>query len=461
MNFLDTFRTPQLELLHSGKVRDSYRIDEKRRLIAVTDRISAFDNVLENCIPYKGAVLNGISNYWFEKTKDIIDNHILDSVDPNINIVKEATPIRVEVIVRGYLTGSMWRGYQNGKREFSGVAVGDGLEKNQPFEKPIITPTTKEESDREITPADIVSEGWIDEKTYKAMEEAALKLFDRGSKHLEEKGIILVDTKYEFGLLEGKLILIDEIHTPDSSRFWKKSDYEKNPDEVEQVDKEFVRQWLIANKMDGNYPTKLPDSVVEETSRRYIEIYEIVTGMKFDVHYFDNMRQRITANLYKNDIIKDGYVAIVMGSPSDLEHGKKIKEVAEKYGVSVFFRVVSAHKNGERILELAEVFNNSIEVGAVIAVAGRSNGLGGALAANLSVPVISCPPFKDSDDITVNVNSSLMMPSRTPASTIVHPDNAAYNAVRSLGNNRIKAQLNSEIARMKLDLIEADNEINK
>ena len=461
MKCLDTFSTPQLELIHKGKVRDSYRIDDKRRMIVVTDRISAFDNVLNNYIPYKGAVLNGISNFWFENTMDIIDNHILEVVDPNINIVKEADPIRVEVIVRGYLTGSMWRGYQNGKRTFSGVTVGEGLACNQKFPEPIVTPTTKEDSDREISPEDIAKEGWVSSDIYQKMADISLKLFERGSSVLAQNGIVLVDTKYEFGLYKGKLILIDEIHTPDSSRFWRASDYEKDPQSAEQIDKEFVRQWMIKNSKNGKYPDTLDDSVVEETSRRYVEIFEIITGQKFDYNQFYDSKHRVAQNLCSAGLIKDGYIAIVMGSASDKTHADKMKAIIEKYDINCFYRVISAHKNGERLVQLGETLNNSVEPGAVIAVAGRSNGLGGALGANLSIPVISCPPFKDNADIMVNVNSSLMMPSLTPASTVVYPDNAALNALRSLNIQRVRKQMTDEIDRMKKDLIEADKNINK
>jgi fusion protein PurCD len=460
MKSLETFATPQLELIHRGKVRDSYRIDEKRRLIVVTDRISAFDNVLENAVPFKGAVLNGISNYWFKKTEDIIENHIIETVDPNINIVHEAEPIRVEMIVRGYLTGSMWRGYQKGKREFSGVEVGDGLTKNMKFEKPLVTPTTKEETDREITPENIVSEGWIEKKWYDQMKEVSLKLFECGSVELLKQGIILVDTKYEFGLYNGKLILIDEIHTPDSSRFWSKEEYDKNSESVEQMDKEFVRQWLIANKSDEGYPARLPEMIVHETSNRYVDIYEKVTETEFNKALFENVRYRITSNLTSAGILQDAFVAIVMGSPSDKSHAQKMKEIIDLYSVKCFFKVISAHKNGERIVDFADVVNNSIEPGVVIAVAGRSNGLGGALAANLSVPVINCPPFKDSADIMVNVNSSLMMPSKTPAMTVIHPDNAAQAALRALGSERVRGLLNMDISEMKEKLIRDDQGIN-
>ncbi len=459
MNCLKAFYSPQLKVIHKGKVRDSIRVDKDTRLIAVTDRISSFDNVLNNYIPYKGAVLTGITNFWFEKTRHIIDNHLIKTVDPNISLVKEAEPIRVEVIVRGYLTGSMWRGYKKGKREFSGVAVPDGLTQNARFPEPIVTPTTKEESDREIAPADIVKEGWTTQELYGRMEKVALELFDFGSKYLAERGIILVDTKYEFGLLDGQLILIDEMHTPDSSRFWSKADYDINPLNVDSIDKEFVRQWLLANREDGAFKQLLPTEIVEETSRRYKDIYAKIVGEELALDPQNDINARVVANLFKAGLIKDGYVSIVMGSPSDLPHCEKIKAHLKKYDIYVDMRVCSAHKNGERILELAEVYNNAIEPGAVIAVAGRSNGLGGALAANLVVPMFNCPPFKDKTDIMVNAYSSLMMPSKTPAATVLDVSSAALAALRSLNLQRLKARFRDEIAAVKLSLIEADNEI--
>ncbi len=457
MNCLDKIYTPQVKKIHSGKVRDSFRINEKKRMIVVTDRISCFDKVLKSTIPNKGAVLNGISNFWFEKTKNIVDNHSIEVIDPNINLVKEAEPIRVEMIVRGYLTGSMWRGYQQGKRSFSSVIVPDGLSRNQKFNKPILTPTTKEKSDREITPEDIIKEGWAERRVYDEMTRISMQLFELGTKILNEKGIILVDTKYEFGLLGDKVILIDEIHTPDSSRFWSKEAYEKDPQNVEQIDKEFVRQWLLKNKKDGDYPDILPPEIIEETSKRYLEIFKIVTGKKLDTEI--DIRHRIYKNLVQNRIIKDGYVIIIMGSSSDLEHCKKIKSHLDKYDVFIDLRVVSAHKNGERIPELAEIYNNSLEPGCVIAVAGRSNGLGGALAANLAIPVINCPPFKDKIDMMVNINSSLMMPSKTPAMTVIDVSSAALAALRSLNLKRLKDIFTKEIYEIKKSLLKADKDI--
>jgi len=459
MNTIYYFNSPQLKKIHAGKVRDSIRIDDKSRMIVVTDRISAFNKNLINAIPHKGGVLNSLTNFWFAKTKHIIDNHLLEQIDENISIVKEADPIRVEMIVRGYLTGSMWRGYQAGQREFSGVKVPDGLTKNQKFPEPLLTPTTKDKDDTEITEAEIIHRGLVDKDTYQQMKQKALALFDFGSKFLAERGIILVDTKYEFGLIDGKLILIDEIHTPDSSRFWDKSDYEKDPEKAEQIDKEFVRQWMLHNKIDGKVPDALPDDVIAETSKRYKEIYKIITGQEFATGHLP-IKTRMYHNLLQHQYIKPGYIAMVMGSKSDVKHAEKIKSYLDKFDIKVQMRIISAHKNGERLVVLADEINHAVEPVSVIAIAGRSNGLGGALAANLNVPVINCPPFSDKTDIMLNINSSLIMPSNTPAVTVVHPDNAALAAVRSLQIPKFKEQMLNDINKMKQDLINDDQEIS-
>ena len=458
MESISNVISPQLNKIHSGKVRDSFRIDEKTRMIIATDRLSSFDSVLETLIPGKGAILNSLATFWFEKTKDIIDNHLIESIHPNISLVKEAKPIKLEMIVRAYITGSAWRKYQKGSRELSGQKVPDGLKKNQPFPTPMVTPTTKEKSDREITEKEIIAEKWTTKKRYNEMKEISLKLFKRGQKLLSEKGIILVDTKYEFGLIGNKLILIDEIHTPDSSRFWSAEDYKKDPSKVEQIDKEFVRNYLMKNKIDGQYPTKLPSKIVKETQKRYNNIFTIITGEKLN-NDIDNTIDKMTNVLVKQKFMKDGFVAIIMGSKSDLPFSKKIKEEIEKYNIFVDMRIVSAHKNGENISEIASEYNNSIEPGAVIAVAGRSNGLGGALSANLNIPVFNCPPFKDKIDMLTNVNSSLMMPSNTPAATVIDPKNAALISLRSLNIKRLKDKFSEEILKMKEGLKKDDEKI--
>jgi len=458
MNTLYHFNSPQLEKIHAGKVRDSIKIDDKKRLIVVTDRISAFNKNLKNAIPDKGGVLNTLTNYWFNNTLQIIDNHLIEQIDDNISIVKEAEPIRVEMIVRGYLTGSMWRGYQTGQRTFSGVKVPDGLTKNQAFPKPILTPTTKDKDDTEITETEIIRRGLVSEKVYQQMKQKALELFNFGSKYLAERGIVLVDTKYEFGLINGKLILIDEIHTPDSSRFWDKKDYEKAPAKAEQIDKEFVRQWMLQHKINGQVPDELPEDVILETSKRYKEIFRIITGQEYNSGHLP-VKTRMYHNLLRKGLIKPGYVAMVMGSKSDVKHAEKIKSYLEKFDVKTQMRIISAHKNGERLVDFAEVVNYAVEPVSVIAIAGRSNGLGGALAANLNVPVINCPPFSDRTDIMLNINSSLIMPSNTPAVTVVHPDNAALAAIRSLQIPEFKEQMTRDILKMKEQLINDDKEL--
>jgi fusion protein PurCD len=460
MNTLYHFESPQLNKIHAGKVRDSIAIDDKKRLIVVTDRISAFNKNLLNAIPQKGGVLNSLTNFWFKKTEHIIENHFIEQIDDNISMVKECEPIKVEMIVRAYLTGSMWRGYQEqGQREFCGISVEDGLTYNQKFSNPILTPTTKDADDTEITEVEIIKRGLVDEKTYQEMKKTALALFDFGSKYMLERGIILVDTKYEFGFYQGKLILIDEIHTPDSSRFWNKADYEANPVKAEQIDKEFVRQWMLQHKIDGKIPLLLEEQVVAETSKRYRDIYQIITGEAYQISNLD-IKTRMYHNLVAKKLIQPAFIGLIMGSKSDVPHAENIIKHLAKYNVKTQMRVISAHKNGERIVDLANQYNNSIEPVCVIAIAGRSNGLGGALAANLSVLVINCPPFKDNDDIMVNVNSSLLMPSFTPAVTIVYPDNAALAAIRSFNIPEYKDIINAEIDKMKHDLI-TDDEIIK
>jgi phosphoribosylaminoimidazole-succinocarboxamide synthase len=460
MDTMPRLDTPQLVCLHRGKVRDSFGVDDKTRMIVVTDRISAFDSVLETPIPGKGRVLNQLTNFWFDATSDIVPNHVVREIDPSITLVKECVPVRVEMIVRGYISGSMWRGYQKGKRTFSGATAPEGLTLNGRLPQPLVTPTTKEDSDAEITPEGIVATGLATKELYERMRDISLALFHRGSSLLESKGLLMADTKYEFGLVDGQLILMDEIHTPDSSRFWEAEDYHKDPANAFQMDKEYVRQWLIAHKdpRTGAYPRGLPADVIEETARRYRDLYHRVTGKVIPADSDENARSRVYGNLVKEGLIRPGYVAIMMGSAADLPFARKLADGIESYGIKADLRVVSAHKNGERIADIVPEYNHSIEPGAVIAVAGLSNGLGGALAANFNLPVISCPPFKDTADLLANVQSSLMMPSGTPAGTCVRPDNAVQLALRALNLPSLRTRFLEDIARTKEGLVQADRE---
>ena len=273
-----------------GKVRDIYPFDDKRILIT-TDRISAFDRVL-GFIPYKGQVLNQLSSFWFEKTKNIVANHIINIPHPNIAVVKDATPLPVEMVVRGYISGvtktALWKAYEEGKREIYGIKFPDGLKKNQKLKMPVITPTTKAEyggHDEKLTEAEIMKRKLVSPSLWKQMVKVSLALYKKGNQICQKRGLILVDTKYEFGTINDRLVLIDEIHTPDSSRYWVKKSYLKRFKkdlEPENFDKEFFRIWYVKRGYRGDGPPPVMDKKLQlETAKRYIKIYEMITGKKF------------------------------------------------------------------------------------------------------------------------------------------------------------------------------------
>ena len=274
----------------SGKVRDWYTKDNFRILIA-TDRISAFDKVL-GLIPFRGAVLNKLSEFWFEKTRDIVPNHMIGIVDQNVMLVSECKALPVEIVVRAYITGvtgtSLWKLYSEGQRVIYGIKFPQGLRKNQKLKTPIITPTTKAEHglhDERLTHEEILKKKLISPTVLKQMEKAALALYERGNKICNKRGLILVDTKYEFGEYKGKLVLIDEIHTPDSSRYWKAENYRQRFEkgmEPENFDKEFFRIWYTTHGYRGDgKPPEMPVDLQIKTAVRYIKIYEMITGKKF------------------------------------------------------------------------------------------------------------------------------------------------------------------------------------
>ena len=296
---------------YNGKVRDNY-IKNGKRIMITTDRISAFDRVL-GTIPFKGQVLNQITKFWFSKTKGIANNHMIDSPDPNVIVGKECKPIPVEMVIRGYITGvtttSAWYNYERGVRNFCGNLLPDGLKKDHKFDKPIITPSTKAEKgghDRSLSKKELIAEGIISEELFDRMAEISLKVFDKGSKILDKQGLILVDTKYEFGMCNGELMIIDEIHTSDSSRFWYKDTYKELFEQgktQKKLDKEYVREWLAAQGFIGNgKQPQLTNEVRIEAAKRYITAFEIITGNKFEVTE-GNAIERIRDNL-----IKGGYM---------------------------------------------------------------------------------------------------------------------------------------------------------
>lgn len=290
-----------------GKVRDIYIKPEHITLIS-TDRHSSFDRNIA-FIPFKGEVLNQISLFWFEQTKDIIENHVLSTPDPNVVIAKKCKPLSIECVMRGYITGvtgtSLWTHYKDGQRDFGSFTLPEGMKKNQRLDEPVFTPTTKSDlHDRPITPDEIVNEGLLSKEMTEAVEATAKALFKRGQKIALSRELILVDTKYEFGIDEkGKLILIDEIHTPDSSRYWKAESYEERfnkGEEPEYFDKEFLRIWFKEHcdpYKDKELP-KAPVELVAELSRRYIEIYEMITGKSFLHDFSMTTKERVIKNLF-------------------------------------------------------------------------------------------------------------------------------------------------------------------
>lgn len=304
------FDFPGLIDLYKGKVRDVYNIDNKFLVMVVSDRISAFDVVLPRGIPYKGQVLNQIANKFLDATADIVPNWKLSSPDPNVTIGVMAEPLRVEMVIRGYLTGHAWREYKAGKRTLCGVPMPDGMKEHDRFPGPIITPATKAEEghDEDISREDIISRGIISEADYLLMEDYTYRLFERGTIMAAEKGLILVDTKYEFGKKDGRIYLIDEIHTPDSSRYFYADGYEERQAKgagQKQLSKEFVREWLMDHDfqgLEGQVMPEIPDEFVQEVTDRYVELYENITGEGFVRGDYSDTMQRIEDNV--NNFLK-------------------------------------------------------------------------------------------------------------------------------------------------------------
>jgi len=299
------FSFPGQKGIYKGKVRDVYNINDKYLLMIVSDRISAFDVVLPRGIPYKGQVLNQIAAKFLDATSDLVPNWKISSPDPTVTIGYRCKPYPVEMIVRAYLTGSSWRTYKAGAREICGIKIPDGMKEHQKFPVPIITPTTKAghgSHDEDISREEIIRSGLIPEDEYAMIEKYTMDVFMRGSEIAASHGLILVDTKYEFGNLDGKIMLIDEINTPDSSRYFYADEYQERFDKglpQKQLSKEFVREWLMENGFQGKEGQKVPnmsDDFVEQISERYIELYESITGEKFVRADISDVRKRIEDN---------------------------------------------------------------------------------------------------------------------------------------------------------------------
>ncbi len=301
------FNFPKQKNIYKGKVREVYNIDNEKLVMIASDRLSAFDVIMPKQIPYKGQILNQIAAKMMEETKDIVPNWILATPDPNVAVGHLCEPFKVEMVIRGYLAGHAAREYKLGKRLLCGVALPDGLKENDKLPQPIITPSTKAENgehDEDISKEAILANGIVSKEDYEVLEKYTFELFKRGSEIAAKRGLILVDTKYEFGkTVDGKIVLIDEIHTPDSSRYFYANGYQERQDANEsqkQLSKEFVRQWLIENGFQGKDGQQIPemsDSKIKEISERYIELYEQITGEQFVKADLNNIETRIEKNV--------------------------------------------------------------------------------------------------------------------------------------------------------------------
>ncbi len=301
------FNFPQQTDVYKGKVRDVYKLNDGRLLMVATDRLSAFDVVMPKGIPYKGQILNQIATKMMHATEDLVPNWLQATPDPNVAIGEACEPFMVEMVIRGYLSGHAWREYKAGKRELCGVSMPDGMKENDKFPQPIITPATKAEKgdhDEDISKEEIIERGIVSAEDYAVLEDYTRKLFQRGTEIANKQNLILVDTKYEFGKNnDGQILLIDEIHTPDSSRYFYKEGYQERQDNNEpqkQLSKEFVRQWLIANDFQGFEGQRIPemdDAYINSVSKRYIELYERITGESFQKSDITDISSRILQNV--------------------------------------------------------------------------------------------------------------------------------------------------------------------
>jgi len=303
--FESTFEFEGQKNVYNGKVRDVYTLDNDLLVMVASDRISAFDHVLPKGIPYKGQVLNQVATMFLNATEDIVPNWLISTPDPSVAIGYVCEPIRIEMVIRGYMSGHAAREYAIGKRELCGIPLPEGMKENDKFPVPIITPATKasEGHDEDISREEILDQGIVPEKIYIKLEEYTRALFQRGTEMAAKQGLILVDTKYEFGMRNGEIILIDEIHTPDSSRYFYAEGYEQrqlNNEPQKQLSKEFVRQWLIENGfqgLEGQVMPEMPDEFVTVVTDRYIELYEKIVGRKFEKSDTTNISDRIQKNV--------------------------------------------------------------------------------------------------------------------------------------------------------------------
>lgn len=410
-----------------GKVRKVSDIGYNMLLMTASDRLSAFDRHMCN-IRNKGYILNYISKWWFQNTEHIIDNHYIHAED-NHMLVRKTEPIKLEFIVRGYMTGStstsIWPMYKDGNRTMYGLNFRDGYQKNEKLDNIILTPTTKGVSDHPITLKEIIDEGYLTEEELDYVATASRNLFTFGQEEAAKRGLILVDTKYEFGKVDGKIILIDELHTCDSSRYWKADTYQSRFEqglEPEKYDKDCVRDWVKKNcdPYNDTIP-EIPADVIQRVEDVYAQYYSLF--MNEPISNSNINEDLVVSNYFDN--IHQSKVVILSGSQSDMKHNLKIQNELKKKGIYSRIHVSSAHKNTRQVLDILERYNQFSGKLVYVTVAGMSNALSGVVSCNTQFPVVACPPHADKDDMMVNIQSTLQCPSNVPAMAILRPDNVA------------------------------------
>ena len=426
----------------SGKVRDRFDIGYDLICFYLSDRLSSFDRAICD-VSGKGRLLNLINRWWMRRTGHIIPNHLL-YIDQNYMICKKCSVIPLEIVVRGYITGStntsLWTHYNKGVRNYCGIEFPDGLNKNDRLSKPVITPTTKGEIDEPISREEILNRGIVTEEEIDFIFSKALELFRYGTEVVDKKGLILVDTKYEFGrTIDGEIILIDEIHTCDSSRFWLKESYKPGV-EPKKLDKDAARDYIksVCNPYNDPIP-EIPQVEKDKVFSCYKKLYELL----IDGNYIEIIKETIdlrkvsNLELQNNEVVKNYYqnhhenvVVILSGSPSDEWFIHKLRTELRNKNIVSLEHVCSAHKKTKQLLTILDGYNNSLRNVIYITVAGRSNALSGVVACNVDGVVIACPPLSDKDDLMVNINSTLQMPSNVPVMTILEPKNVAIACQR-------------------------------
>lgn len=439
---ISKYNISSMEPFYRGKVRDLTDMGYGLLLMNASNRVSAFDRHLAE-VPTKGKLLNSMSAWWFGNTRHIIDNHYLYHHDSYM-VVKKCVPIKLEVVVRAYMTGSsstsIWKQYTTGKRDLYGIHFRDGYKKNEKLDTLVITPTTKGIVDEPLTKEDIVDMGYLTVDQCDFIYEKALALFKYGSLVASSKGLLLVDTKYEFGIRDTKIMLMDELHTCDSSRYWQKDTYYtrfSNGDEPDKFDKDCIRDYVKKTYSDKEIKTlssvSIPNEVIVMVNDVYSRYHQILTGSVMYQPENNELVDELPLNVRSKEFI-DAYfknhhkdrVVIIAGSTSDMDHVEKIKNFINEENIYCECHYKSAHKNTREVLEIIDSCNSATNKRIIfVTVAGRSNALSGVVASNTRYPVIACPPFKDKMDMFTNINSTLQCPGKVPVLACLEPGNVA------------------------------------